>query len=122
MNLQLKMEFDQAGQRVVIHVVDAAAGNAEQGAYGAISISLLDIAKVDLGALIGQVMLQQVGSSPNSPVYMLASPMRMLGSDGNWHAITLREEKVYTTVGGICKQRSKFIFSSETFKGSGDPA
>ena len=120
MNLQLKIEFDKANQGVMVYVIDADTGTV-QADKGSIRLSIADILNAD-EPLAGRAQLRQVGRSPDSPLYLMGTTMQMLGSDGNMHPITMREEKVYTTVGGICKQRSKFIFSSETFKGAGDPA
>lgn len=49
-------------------------------------------------------------------------PAACKGSDGNWHPVTLREQKICVNIGGVLKQRTLIAWTSETYQAPDDPA
>jgi hypothetical protein len=49
-------------------------------------------------------------------------PTQAKGSDGNWHAVTLQEQKVCVNIGGVLKQRTLIALTSAWYQAPSDPA
>jgi len=59
-----------------------------------------------------------VSSTPG----VILDPSKALGSDGNFHQLTLQEQKVCLMVGGVAKQRTVIALVSAPYQAPGDPA
>lgn len=86
---------------------------------------LSQVSSAGVPQLVIQTYDQNTGQ-PKQPAdgagRILLEQARTEGSDGKWHDVQIREEKVYTLVNGVCKQRTKLILCSDTYQASDDPA
>jgi hypothetical protein len=60
-------------------------------------------------------------AAQNAPTVSV-DPSLAKGSDGQWHPLSITEQKVCTSINGVLKQRSILVLASAIYQGSGDPA
>jgi hypothetical protein len=61
-------------------------------------------------------------SPPNWSPTVVIDPRKAKGSDGNWHQLTIQEQKVCVSVNGVLKQRTLLALTSGIYQGEGDTA